>query len=219
MFLRGRLEEGGSDESTGGKSSEKKDVLNITSNYINLLRLSFLSASRMRQVGARRQAEAGIQRNNGSTLLITCYPSLFLGPLLFSTLDRRLVLDWLLALGLTLDCRLPFHPSPITHHYLKVCVLGISFSKVHGAIDPKSLYPGEIEIGIEPGAVSLLAIANDTESAVEVVLDRDVWQKDALQCHPLVNTSTLAIARSDIERFFGITEHRWKVLYIPEITR
>ena len=74
-------------------------------------------------------------------------------------------------------------------------------------------------LGIEPGAVSLLAIVNDTESAVEVVLDRDVWQEDALQCHPLVNTTTLAIARSDIERFFGITGHRWRVLYIPQITR
>ena len=74
-------------------------------------------------------------------------------------------------------------------------------------------------LGIEPGSVSLLAIANDTESAVEVVLDRDVWQEDALQCHPLVNTTTLAIARSDIERLFGITGHRWRVLYIPQITR
>lgn len=74
-------------------------------------------------------------------------------------------------------------------------------------------------LGVEPGAVSLLAIVNDTESAVEVVLDRDIWKDDALQCHPLVNTSTLAINQSDIERFFEITNHRWRILSIPESTR
>jgi Ala-tRNA(Pro) deacylase len=74
-------------------------------------------------------------------------------------------------------------------------------------------------LGIEPGAVSLLAIINDVESAVEVVLDKDVWREDVLQCHPLVNTSTLAIRRGDVERIFEITGHKWKVLSIPELAR
>ncbi|MFC2108546.1 prolyl-tRNA synthetase associated domain-containing protein [Candidatus Bipolaricaulota bacterium] len=74
-------------------------------------------------------------------------------------------------------------------------------------------------LGIEPGAVSLLAIINDIENAVEVVLDRDLWEEDALQCHPLVNTSTLAIRRGDIERILKITGHHWTVLQVPEIAR
>jgi len=74
-------------------------------------------------------------------------------------------------------------------------------------------------LGIEAGAVSLLALVNDVDGTVEVVLDADVWKADILQCHPLVNTSTLAMHRSDIERILEITDHRWTVLAIPEIDR
>ena len=71
-------------------------------------------------------------------------------------------------------------------------------------------------LGVEPGAVSLLAIVNDEQSDVEVVVDRDIWKGDPIQCHPLVNTSTLAIDQSDIERFFEITNHRWRIVGVPE---
>ena len=70
-------------------------------------------------------------------------------------------------------------------------------------------------LGIEAGAVSLLAILNDVEGAVEVVVDREVWKADVLQCHPLVNTSTLAIRRSDVERILEITGHTWRTVAIP----
>jgi len=70
-------------------------------------------------------------------------------------------------------------------------------------------------LGVEPGAVSILAIVNDTECAATVVVDSDVWRADVLQCHPLVNTSTLAIRRSDIQRILKITGHEWKTVDIP----
>ena len=70
-------------------------------------------------------------------------------------------------------------------------------------------------LGIEPGSVSLLAIVNDAECAVEVIVDEKVWQADVLKCHPLVNTSTLAIHRKDIEKILAVTGHRWRVLSVP----
>jgi len=70
-------------------------------------------------------------------------------------------------------------------------------------------------LGIEAGAVSVLAIINDVEGAVEVVVDEEVWKADVLQCHPLVNTSTLAIRRSDVERILEITGHTWRTVVIP----
>jgi Ala-tRNA(Pro) deacylase len=70
-------------------------------------------------------------------------------------------------------------------------------------------------LGIEPGSVSLLAIINDIECAVDVILDEDLWQADVLKCHPLVNTSTLAIRRTDIEKILTVTGHRWRVLSVP----
>ena len=112
------------------------------------------------------------------------------------------------------------------HHFLVVAPhrKSVDLKALSSKLDVSNLSLGsslrlQKYLGVEPGAVSLLAIVNDTESSVEVVLDRDIWRKDALQCHPLVNTSTLAITRSDIERFFKITGHRWRVLSIPEITR
>jgi len=70
-------------------------------------------------------------------------------------------------------------------------------------------------LGIEPGAVSLLALVNDPAHAVEVFIDRALWQADALQCHPLVNTATLVIARDGIERFLQATGHAFRVVDVP----
>ena len=71
-------------------------------------------------------------------------------------------------------------------------------------------------LNVEPGAVSLLAIVNDKEAAVEVVIDEEVWQAETLKCHPLVNTSTLAIGRHDLERLLARTNHVVTVLEVPE---
>jgi len=70
-------------------------------------------------------------------------------------------------------------------------------------------------LGLEPGAVSILGVINDRDGAVEVVMDRTVWQCDPLQCHPLVNTSTLVIPREGVERFFAATGHRPRVMDVP----
>jgi len=70
-------------------------------------------------------------------------------------------------------------------------------------------------LGVEPGAVTLLGVFNDAEQAVEVVIDAEVWAAPALQCHPLVNTATLCIARPDLERFFAATGHQPQVVEVP----
>ena len=56
-------------------------------------------------------------------------------------------------------------------------------------------------LGIEPGSVSILALVNDVDHAVEFCIDEDLSSADALQCHPLINTATLVISRTDIDRF------------------
>jgi Ala-tRNA(Pro) deacylase len=72
-------------------------------------------------------------------------------------------------------------------------------------------------LGIDPGCVSLLAVVNDYENAVEVIVDEELWKANSLRCHPLVNTSTLVISRADLERIFTITGHTCRVLAIPEV--
>ena len=70
-------------------------------------------------------------------------------------------------------------------------------------------------LGLEPGSVSLLAVINDPEHAVEVVIDESLWNSEAFQFHPLVNTRTLIISRHGIERFLDETGHKPRITPIP----
>ena len=70
-------------------------------------------------------------------------------------------------------------------------------------------------LGLTPGSVTMLAALNDTGGRVEVVVDEALWKSDAIQCHPLVNTSTLVISRADVERFLLLTGHTPVILTVP----
>ena len=70
-------------------------------------------------------------------------------------------------------------------------------------------------LGVEPGSVTALALANDATRSVDLVIDADVWSMERWRCHPLVNTATLVIARNDLERFFASTGHKPAVVQVP----
>ena len=70
-------------------------------------------------------------------------------------------------------------------------------------------------LGIEPGSVSLLAVINDPQHDVEVVIDKELWDSEYFQFHPLVNTRTLIIARNGIKRFLAETGHEPIITKIP----
>jgi Ala-tRNA(Pro) deacylase len=71
-------------------------------------------------------------------------------------------------------------------------------------------------LGVMPGAVSILAVVNDKTKGVEVVVDEELWMAHSIQCHPLVNTSTLVISRDSISRVLSTTGHQIQILKIPE---
>ena len=77
--------------------------------------------------------------------------------------------------------------------------------------------PGRLKkyLGIEPGAVSLLAVVNDSGKKVAVVMDQDLWASDTFLFHPLVNTSTLVITKENVERFLEATGHQMSVVDVP----
>lgn len=70
-------------------------------------------------------------------------------------------------------------------------------------------------LGITPGSVSLLALVNDPAGAVEFVIDRRLWEAEAIHAHPLVNTATMVIPHAELERFLRATGHIPRVLDIP----
>lgn len=69
-------------------------------------------------------------------------------------------------------------------------------------------------LDIEPGAVTLLALVNDPQHRVELLVDRELWQAEALQCHPLVNTATLVIPIDGIRAFLNATGHTARVIEV-----
>lgn len=70
-------------------------------------------------------------------------------------------------------------------------------------------------LGLEPGSVTLLAIVNDIDRQVEFIIDKELWQENSLQCHPLVNTATLVISRENILRLFEIVKRELRVIDLP----
>ena len=70
-------------------------------------------------------------------------------------------------------------------------------------------------LGIDPGSVSLLALLNDSEKKVEVFIDNELWDAETILCHPLVNTSTLAVPRDGIKQFLENTGHTLRLVEIP----
>jgi len=71
-------------------------------------------------------------------------------------------------------------------------------------------------LGIEPGAVSPMAVYNDKGHDVEVFFDQDLWDSEAFQFHPLVNTSTIVITRENMEHFLNATGHEFRIIQVPE---
>ncbi|MDQ6619970.1 MAG: prolyl-tRNA synthetase associated domain-containing protein [Pseudomonadota bacterium] len=71
------------------------------------------------------------------------------------------------------------------------------------------------KLGITPGSVSLLALANDPAHAVEFVIDAVLWNADAVQAHPLINSATMVLSHEALERFLTATGHAPRVIDVP----
>ena len=67
---------------------------------------------------------------------------------------------------------------------------------------------------------ALETMMNDIEHhKVEFVIDQDLWDADAVQAHPLVNTATCVIPHADLVRFLQATGHEPRILEVPAATK
>ena len=62
-------------------------------------------------------------------------------------------------------------------------------------------------LGLTRGSVTVMGLINDAEHRVQLWVDAEIWQEDYFLCHPLVNTATLLLSKSSLERFFEISGH------------
>ena len=92
----------------------------------------------------------------------------------------------------------------------------IALNQLHKHIGTKRLSFGKAELmgeilGVTPGSVTAFALMNDKDGRVRFILDKTLSDFATLCFHPLRNTATTAINRSDFERFVEATEHSLEV--------
>ena len=63
-------------------------------------------------------------------------------------------------------------------------------------------------LGVEPGALTPLALIHDGNCAATVVLDAKIMNDAQLNFHPLVNTQSIGLSPSQLLRFIAATGHR-----------
>ncbi len=93
----------------------------------------------------------------------------------------------------------------------------IAVNRLHRRIGAKRLTFGKPELlrealGVEPGSVTPLALINDRDRRVSVVLDADMMSAERANFHPLVNTATTTIGTADLKRFIDDLGHACQII-------
>lgn len=67
---------------------------------------------------------------------------------------------------------------------------------------------------LEPGAVTPLSVINDELGEVEVVFDEDLKKENLLGVHPCVNTATILLTPTDLEKYVISNNNKLKYIKI-----
>ena len=59
-------------------------------------------------------------------------------------------------------------------------------------------------LGVTPGSVTAFALVNDVQRRVRFVIDKALWDAEAVNFHPLVNTATTTVTHAGLRRFFEV---------------
>jgi Ala-tRNA(Pro) deacylase len=62
-------------------------------------------------------------------------------------------------------------------------------------------------LGVARGSVTMMGLVNDSAHEVELWVDDEIWGSEFFLSHPLVNTATLILSKSELKRFFELTGH------------
>lgn len=77
---------------------------------------------------------------------------------------------------------------------------------------------GDMEkyLHITPGSVSILGLMNDGENAVQLVMDKPIFESKTVGCHPCINTSSLSIPTAELlQKFLPAVHHEAIVVDLP----
>ena len=71
-------------------------------------------------------------------------------------------------------------------------------------------------LDITPGSVSIMGLMNDTDNHVQLLIDKEVLEGNALGCHPCINTSSLKLKTKEVmEKFLPAVHHEAIIVELP----
>jgi len=68
------------------------------------------------------------------------------------------------------------------------------------------------KLGLTPGSVSPFGLINDRDGSVRVLIDKDLEGAARLIFHPNINTASVVVSWSDLQRFLGTRPNRVSVI-------
>ncbi|HTM26783.1 MAG TPA: prolyl-tRNA synthetase associated domain-containing protein [Vicinamibacterales bacterium] len=69
-------------------------------------------------------------------------------------------------------------------------------------------------LGLTPGSVSPFGLINDADGSVRVLIDRDLKGAERLIFHPNINTASVVVSWSDLERFLATRKNSLSMISI-----
>lgn len=63
-------------------------------------------------------------------------------------------------------------------------------------------------LNVTPGSATVMALMNDPENQVQLIIDEDVTAQEEFGCHPCINTSSLKMNTADVlQKFLPAVHH------------
>jgi hypothetical protein len=72
-------------------------------------------------------------------------------------------------------------------------------------------------LGVQPGSVSVFGLINDHTQFVRCIIDQSLWNAEAIHAHPLVNTATMIVSHSNLNKFLALTGHTPQIISVPAL--
>lgn len=71
-------------------------------------------------------------------------------------------------------------------------------------------------LNITPGSVSVMGLMNDHDNQVQLLIDRELLDREWFGCHPCINTSSIAMATEDmLKKILPAVHHEYQAVELP----
>jgi len=71
------------------------------------------------------------------------------------------------------------------------------------------------ELGLTPGSVSPFGLINDADGSVRVLIDQELKGSERLIFHPNINTASVVVSWTDLERFLKTRPNSVRTIALP----